>query len=127
MNDPRVFVVQNQMRFDRDAQKLVEKFDLSPAKMFGKITHLLSPSAAPWGATIIPELREKLADYDGEKDHILLVGNPVLMGLTAAIAAQAGGGKCNFLQWSGKDGRYLSIRTTGILGPLDNHDGDLLG
>ena len=88
----RVFVVQNQHRWDRDKQRFEPKFNLAHAEEFGELVYLLSPTAAPFRPEpIIDELKEKLADF-GPGDHLLLVGNPVLIGFAVAIAADANDG-----------------------------------
>lgn len=105
----KVYVVQNQHRWDRDKQRFEPKFDLTPAEEFGELVYLLSPTAAPFRPEpIIQELREKLKDYR-EGDHLLLVGNPVLIGFAVAVAADANGGRVSLLQWSGKDQRYIAV------------------
>jgi hypothetical protein len=64
---------------------------------------------------VIAELREKLKDYrDG--DHLLLVGNPVLIGLSVALAADFNEGRVSLLQWSGKDQRYIAVVAQNLFG-----------
>lgn len=110
----RVFVVQNQHRWNRDKQRFEPKFDLTPAQEFGELVYLLSPTAAPFRPEpIIEELKEKLADFR-PGDHLLLVGNPVLIGFAVAIAADANGGDVSLLQWSGKDQRYITVEAAGL-------------
>lgn len=110
----RVFVVQNQHRWDRDRQRFLPKFDLTPAEEFGELTDLLSPTAAPFNPEpVLKELREKLADF-GDDDYLLLVGNPVLIGFATAVAASANDGRVNLLQWSGKDRRYIAVEADGL-------------
>ena len=103
-----VYVVQKQMRFDRESGSLVPKFDLEPAEEYGAIEYLLSPTAAPFNpGPILAELRERLARFNDE-DYLLLVGNPVIIGWAMAIAADING-NVKALQWSGKDQRYICI------------------
>ena len=110
----RVFVVQKQLRMNDD-ERLVPKFDLSSAEIFGEVTYLLSARAAPFTPDpVIKELAHMLADYDGDNDYLLLVGNPCLIGWTVALAANASGGKVRLLQWSGRDGRYIPIFAQGL-------------
>lgn len=114
MMNRRVFVVQNQHRWNRQAQQFEPKFDLSPAEEFGELTYLLTPTAAPFRPEpVIEELNEKLADF-GPDDHLLLVGNPVLIGFAVAIAARHNGGSVSLLQWSGKDQRYINVTASGL-------------
>lgn len=109
----RVFVIQRQQRWDSVKQELVDKFDIGPAEVFGTVVYLLSPRAAPFNSkSVIDELRVKLADYN-DRDHLLLIGNPCLIGFAVAIAAnQSDDGRVNLLQWSGRDQRYTSVPGT---------------
>lgn len=111
----KVYVVQNQHRWDRDKQRFEPKFDLTPAEEFGGLVYLLSPTAAPFRPEpIIQELREKLKDYR-EGDHLLLVGNPVLIGFAVTVAADTNGGRVSLLQWSGKDQRYIAVEAKNLI------------
>ena len=104
----RVFVVQNQHHADHTGQ-LVPKFDLSPAQEYGKIVLLLSPSARPFSPRhVIGALSEALATF-GDDDYLLLIGNPVLIGLAVAIASRRNCGRVRVLQWDGKARRYIPI------------------
>lgn len=111
----RVFVVQNQHFFDRTKGQYVPKFDMTPAEEFGRLVYLLSPTASPFRPeSIIEELRIKLHDF-GPGDHLLLVGNPVLIGLATAIAASMNRGRVSLLQWSGKkEQRYIAVEARGL-------------
>lgn len=114
-----VYVVQNQMRYDRNQGKLVPKFDLNPALEFGNLHYLLSPTAKPFEpAPIIRELHEKLSTYSDD-DYLLLIGNPMVMSWAVAVAAEYNEGYVTTLQWSGRDNRYLPVSAQ--LYPLDTH------
>ena len=111
---PLVFVVQNQHRYDNVGKKFVPKYDLDPARVFGDLVELLSPTASPFHFdNVKEELIEKLSHYrDG--DFILCVGNPALMMAVGAIAASFNEGRVAALQWSGKDQRYIPIQMSGL-------------
>ncbi len=110
----RVFVVQNQHRWDRQLNKFVPKFDLSPAATFGELVYLLSPTAAPFSSdSVIEELQKKLASITKE-DYILCVGNPILIQWVGAIAADFLGGRLRSLQWSGKHEQYIAVEASGL-------------
>lgn len=113
--DMTVYVVQSQQRFDHKIKKLVPKYpDLEKtASKFGKVVYLLSPSAAPWNSeAIVKELEEKLKNF-GNDDHLLCIGNPVLIALSAMVAWKLSeDGNVNFLQWSGKEKSYLTVNTS---------------
>lgn len=106
----RVFVVQNQHRWDPRLEKLVPKFDLTPAQEYGKIEFILGANANPFNPElIVPEMQDKLSEYSDE-DFLLLIGNPILIGWATAIAADANDGFVRLLQWSGKDRKYISVQ-----------------
>lgn len=113
----RVFVVQDQHRWDEAASRLVPKFDLSPAAAHGELVILLSPNCAPFNsAPVVRELREKLAGIQ-PGDHLLLTGNPVLIGMACSIASDIlsrHGWPLMVLQWSGRNGCYISITIDGL-------------
>ncbi len=113
MRDRRVFYVQNTLT-DR-GRGLVPKFDLSPAREHGRLVELLSPSANPIHENrgIVSELTIKLADYDSEHDSILLIGSPVLIGITVAIAARRSGSVV-LLQWDGAARYYIGVKVDGL-------------
>lgn len=109
MKLPQVYVVQNQHRQD-EAGQLKPKFDLTSAEEFGQLSFLLSPTARPFRpAPIIAELHQKLRDFRGDTDYLLLLGNPCIIGWTVAIAAQYSGGRVRLLQWDGRNARYGMI------------------
>lgn len=107
----RVFVTQMHDRLDRSTGQIVSKYDLSDARRFGDLIYLLSPTAKPFQPEpIVADLWRGLRDYDASSDWLLLIGSPVLMGLTAAVAACASGGPVSFLQWDGRRGCYVGVR-----------------
>lgn len=108
---PRVFVVQKQLRQDPRSGDLVPKFDLSSAEKYGELVYVLSPTAAPWAAdSIMADIRDKLEDFQ-TTDFLLLIGNPVLIGLVSAVAADMAG-RVQFLQWSGRQQSYIPVQAT---------------
>lgn len=106
-----VFVVQKQMRFDHDKGELVPKFpSIEKAEKFGKLVYLLSPTASPFNAQkLVDEMTKKLSNF-GDQDYLLLIGNPVLIGMAAGIASDRNLGMLHLLQWSGRDSSYIPIR-----------------
>lgn len=104
-----VYVVQDHQRYNRDTGEYESVHDLAPAEEYGPIRYLLTPTAAPWAPdTILDELREGLRDF-GPEDYLLLNGNPILIGLATAVAADTASGAVNFLQWHGRERRYTPV------------------
>ena len=58
---------------------------------------------------IIKELHQKLRSYDADTDHLLLLGNPILIGWAVSVAAYHGGERVALLQWDGKSQDYVSV------------------
>lgn len=105
-----VYIVQNQRWIDRKTNKLVPKFDFTPARKFGQLRELLPEEMAPFApAASIKMLREGLANFS-DKDFLLLTGNPVFIGLAVAVAADINEGRVAMLQWSGTRHEYIPIR-----------------
>lgn len=110
-----VYVVQDQKWVDGDSGELRSKFDFTPARRFGELEFLLRPSASPFNMEpVIEELHKRLSGYDGENDYLLLVGNPAIIGVAVAIAADYSG-TVRLLQWSGARREYLPITIPDLL------------
>lgn len=110
----KVYVVQNQHRWDPASGTFVPKFDLSEAEAFGELVFLLGPTASPFRPEpLVKELNEKLRPFTDE-DSLLCIGNPLLIGWSMAIAADHNEGKVASLQWSGKDQRYVRVVAQGL-------------
>ncbi len=110
---PRVFVIQDQKVFDEKHGGPVSK-DYSDAKRFGEIVVLLENNATPFD---LPPLLKRLHDelkYVREEDWFIPVGNPVLIGLTMAIASDYLDGNLKMLQWSGSSRSYIPITVENI-------------
>lgn len=105
-----VFAVQQQMRFDQASKELVPRFtSIKKAERWGEIVYLLSPSAHPFNPELVlGDLHEKLSGF-GDSDHLLLIGNPGLIGMATSLAAYYNNGKVKFLQWSGRHNEYTEI------------------
>lgn len=105
-----VYAVQQQMRFDQTRKELVPRFtSISKAERWGQILYLLSPSAHPFNPDLVlGDMHEKLSSFSDD-DHLLLIGNPGLIGMATAIAAHYNGGSVKLLQWSGRHNEYTEI------------------
>lgn len=105
-----VYVVQQQVKYDPAAGKSVPRFSsIDKAEKFGQLEFLLGPQAHPYEPeNPLGTLHEKLVGFSDD-DYLLLIGNPVLIGLAASVAAFYNQGKVKFLQWSGQDKEYSEI------------------
>lgn len=110
----RVFIVQNPHRWNDREKQFAPVFDFSSAQDYGELHFLLSPTASPFNPpSVIAELKEKLAGFSDD-DHLLLVGNPALIGFASIVAADFNDGRVKMLQWSGKDHRYIPIEASDL-------------
>lgn len=105
-----VFAVQQQMRFDQVRKELVPRFtSINKAERWGQIVYLLSPSAHPFNPDLVlGDMHERLSDFSDD-DHLLLIGNPGLIGMATTIAAWYNNGSVKLLQWSGRHNEYTEI------------------
>lgn len=105
-----VYVVQKQMRFDERSGDLVPRFKtLEKAERFGSIEYLLSPSAHPFNPeNVMGDLHDRLRGFSDD-DHLLLIGNPALIGMATAVASHYNEGRVRLLQWSGRQSDYTEI------------------
>lgn len=107
-----VYAVQQQMRYDPLRKELVPRFpSIVKAEKWGAIVYILSPSAHPFDPELVlGDIHEKLSGFSDD-DHLLLIGNPGLIGMSTAVAAHYNSGRVKFLQWSGRHSEYTEIVT----------------
>lgn len=103
----RVFVVQRPSFYCKTRKGWVNKYDLSPAEEFGQLIFLLRPGNLylPKLQGAINHLQNELCDYTPD-DHILLLGDPVAIGLTVMVASGVTGGKVSLLKYDRIEKRY---------------------
>lgn len=106
----KVYVVQEQLRFDPETARNVPRFPtIEKASVFGEIVFILEPNAHPFNQpSCIATLHRFLSDFN-DNDFLILVGNPILLGMATSIAASYNSGRVKFLQWSPKGDRYIVI------------------
>jgi hypothetical protein len=105
----RVFVVNEPVRVDPLTGGEGRVIDLSPALEFGDLHHLLPPGKLPSDLRgTVKALDLGLEDY-GDDDYLLLVGDPVAIGVAVAVAALANEGHVRMLRWRGRIHRYEAV------------------
>lgn len=105
---PRVFVINQPLKFDRQAGHLV-KLDLSAAEVYGPLVHLLPAGDLQDGPQeIVDFLRAGLADFT-PLDMLLLVGDPRAIAWAAAIVADMVEGNLRLLRWQRTESRYQLV------------------
>lgn len=109
MTRPIVYVIQDPLRRNWRTKELESSCDFTPAEEFGELRFLLGSNISPFRTdVVVRELAQGLRAFT-EKDFLLLVGNPILIGLATAIAADYCDGPINLLQWSGSERKYLRV------------------
>jgi hypothetical protein len=110
MNPPIVYAIQNPLRRNWKTKELEPSCDFTPAAEYGEVKFLLGSNISPFNPTVVVrELAAGLRSFT-DRDFLLLVGNPILIGLATAIAADYCDGPMNLLQWSGSENRYLKVQ-----------------
>lgn len=88
-------------------------FNLEPAKPFGSLVELIPSGLNPLKDPddIAPMIIKKLDEYNftPERDCLLLVGSPIIIGVAAALASEYTDDVLNFLQWSNHTKAYTKI------------------
>lgn len=85
--------------------------DLLSAADYGEVRILLPPerqvtfSPGP----VVHDLDSKLSDFS-DSDYLVLVGDPVAIGIACAVAARWNNGRFNVLKWDRFERRYYPIR-----------------
>jgi hypothetical protein len=69
---------------------------------------------------IVSQLRRKLRHY-GDEDWLLALGDPAIIGIAFAIAAESNSGRVNLLKWDKREKTYYPVQITirGGIGALE--------
>lgn len=114
MPESRVFAVQQPTKWSHG--RPVPSMDLAPAETFGDVRFLLHPAQNPFNEPDLPQIIRhalRAAAFD-HHDYLLLVGNPILIGVTAAVAADLNDGRLRMLQWQREGGHYEPVEFQGL-------------
>lgn len=87
----------------------VDGKNISPALKYGKIQVLLPPGQVTF--SIGPasfELNRQLSHYTKD-DYLLLIGDPIAIGLACAIAARQTNGEIKLLKWDKQEMCYIPL------------------
>lgn len=85
--------------------------NLSPAERFGELTHIHKGQLQLWAHPELFQARlgEALRKF-GDKDFLLLIGDPVICAMAFAIAAVYNGGRVKVLKWDRRLADYAMIQ-----------------
>jgi hypothetical protein len=84
--------------------------NLLPARRFGELTVLL-PANAQVGLSagqVARHLMSKLSNFKDE-DYLLLIGDPVIIGVATAVAAHWNNGRVSLLKWDRQEHTYYPV------------------
>ena len=106
MKEKIVYVIQ-EIPGTRDGKP---KINIMGASKYGEFKFLLPEfsqiifSPGP----LIFKLRQSLKDF-GEKDYLLLTGDPAIIGVACSIVSDMTNGKYNLLKWDKQEKKYYPI------------------
>jgi hypothetical protein len=105
-----VYVVQETMKRNSDGDWR-RVHDLTPAAAYGDLEILVSGRQHITLATqpLIREFRDKLRSYNDD-DYLLLVGDPILIGIAITIASDINAGRVALLKWDRATSRYIKVK-----------------
>ena len=84
--------------------------NLLPARDYGEIRVMLTEHDVRKGLPhCMLRLREKMAEFRCDKDFLILVGDPVLMGIAMIFASEMSEGDFQILRWDRERYKYDPI------------------
>lgn len=105
-----VYLVQMPRKKNHASGEFEDAFNVSPAAVYGEITHPMFPSfgASYYTQNDVHHVRRLLKDYSDD-DCILLMGDPAAIGLACSLAAEVNGGRYNILRWDRTQRQYMKM------------------
>lgn len=87
------------------------RHNLTRAMEFGDIQIVESEDFPQFrsGKPVLERITRKLIEFNPEDDYLLLVGDPVLIGLCTAVLATMGHKSIRVLKWDNQSRRYIPI------------------
>lgn len=105
----KVYIVQEPLKRDQESGARVPLFDFSPAAVYGELTPLLGSNRSPLSpGPLVADVRSKLKNFN-DADSILAVGDPVVIGIVVAVAAQVNDGRVAVLKWDRETRSYIRV------------------
>ena len=87
----------------------VPKFNVLPARKYGELELMLPPGQITLSAgPTVNRLKHKLRNFT-DMDYLLLIGDPLAIGLAVAIASNANRGKAGLLKWDRQEKQYYPL------------------
>ena len=86
------------------------RFDFKPAEHFGELVFVLDERDSVFRIDeTTTKLVQRMSSFTSE-DFILPIGNPALIGMATALAADRTSGEFTMLQWLGREKQYIPIK-----------------
>lgn len=83
--------------------------NILPAEKFGQLEILLPNAQVSFSSgPAVFILRKKLQKFCDD-DYLLLIGDPILIGLASIVAAGFNNGKVRFLKWDRQEKKYFTV------------------
>lgn len=97
---PTVFVV----------QKPDEKKNILSAHEYGHLKFILPEKTNLMWETqeVVSTIKKELRLF-GDRDHLLLIGDPAVIGVCTAVAARNNHGRVKFLKWDNREFKYYPV------------------
>lgn len=109
MTRPRVFIVNEPMKYDHEQERMVPAKDLSSALEWGPIEFIMPAGEPPLDPRYsIQVIRDRLSTFTFD-DYLIPIGHPLLICWSAAIATERAGGMLKLLHWRPKLKRYTPV------------------
>ena len=100
MNKPTVYV----------AQKPDEKKNIFSANKYGEFKFILPEKTnLMWDTVSAVSTIKKELRYFNDRDHLLLIGDPAVIGICTAVAADYNQGRVKFLKWDNREFTYYPV------------------
>ena len=97
----------------------VPKFNVLPARKYGELELMLPPGLITLSAgPTVNRLKHKLRNFT-DMDYLLLIGDPLAIGLAVAIASNANRGKARLLKWDRQEKQYYPLNVN-LYGDIDD-------
>tara|TARA_R110000751_G_scaffold304114_2_gene419298 strand:+ start:1303 stop:1629 length:327 start_codon:yes stop_codon:yes gene_type:complete len=87
----------------------VPKFNVLSARKYGELELLLPPGQITLSSgPTVNRLKHSLRDFT-DMDYLLLIGDPLAIGLAVAIASNVNRGKAMVLKWDRQERQYYPL------------------
>jgi len=91
-------------------QRPDEKKNILSALDYGEFKFLLPEKTnLLWNSEEVVSTIKKELRYFNNRDHLLLIGDPAVIGICTAIAADYNQGRVKFLKWDNREYKYYPV------------------